>query len=313
VKYGATGSGIVDDSDAIQAVIDMAPEGAEVFLPKGIYNLGTPHGPGNMGNFPSGQPIKTAIYVTHKNITIAGVGPETVLILMPNTKMRVISIPTSSQSVTISNLVVDGNKTNRVGAPWPGGDVVDAMVYGWLAVNVKIVNLETRNGIEDGIGCWQCIGDSIENTHSHDNGTTEADAAGISFSGSNGSFSNNKIENNRSAGIWSAFGTNGVRITNNIISNNVGAALAIGGQGGVDQNYIIRNNIIQGNGFIGRFPAIAIVTANNGLIENNYIINNLAAITVYSGDSWQVMNNTCIQNGSGQSTMPSDADSERCQ
>lgn len=298
--FGAKGDGTSDDSSAIQSAINsLGSGGGSIYFPSGTYMLGTANPSTQFGSYPDGTPVLSAIIVTNPNITLWGATSGggsyrmATLKLMSHKKLRILSA--SGNGFKINNLIFDGNKPNRdEGTGWPTADVVDALVIQWMNNDVQVSNVESRNGIEDGIGCWQCQNFTVKGSYLHDNGTIKAGGTGISFSnGINGTFENNTLSGNTAAGLWAAFGDNGVIIKNNNFQNNIGAALALGGQGGTDTNYQIIGNTMTGNGIVAGFPAMAVVGVQNGVISQNTINDNLGGIAFWDPGStnWNVTGN----------------------
>jgi len=162
-------------------------------------------------------------------------------------------------------------------------NVVDALLAGWLANGLTISAVESRNGIEDGAGCWQCNQVTYAFLNLHDNGTSTAGGTGASYSGRNGIIRNSTFNGNTGPGIWAAFGTDTITIENNTIRSSGGAAISIGGQSGgtldYDANYTITGNTLTGNGLSG-FAAIEIYSTANGSISGNTIDDNLSGIRI---------------------------------
>ncbi len=292
------------ESSAIQQLVDNLPSsGGTITLPVGEHVLSTANG--SLEYFPNGNPIPTAILINKNHVIFQGEGHGTILKLAPHTKMRVISI--SSSHVTIKNLVIDGNKTQRNGTvPYPGGDVVDGLLYGnQTASNLVFENLEIKNGIEDAMGSW--LGENIvgRNNYIHDNGTPQAGAAGFSLSGVTlGQAYANRIENNTATGIWSSFNANGIKIFNNTLRNNASGGITIGGgtiSDGLGPNntgFEIQNNILSGNGSTG-FATITIFASKNGSVVNNTIETSaydniqIGGTGAIHAVNWKIMGNTC--------------------
>lgn len=290
--------------NVIQQQIDSLPaSGGEVFLSAGTYVLDTASG--NVETFPDGSPIPSAVVINKNNVVLRGAGSQTILQLAPGVKMRTISITASN--VTIKDLVIDGNKNQRDGSvPWPGGDVVDALLYGNAnAVNITIENVESRNGVEDGIGFWKSRNVTVENSYSHDNGTPTAGGAGISLSGVIESTAvNNRVENNTATGIWSSFDANNITITNNTIIGNRGGGITIGGGTSADglgpnnSGFNIFRNILSQNGSAG-FATITLFASTNGHVKQNRIdsshFDNLQidGTNQYLTRNWTISQNVC--------------------
>jgi len=199
--FGAEGDGITDDAPAIQNAIDsLPPTGGAVYAPAGTYMLGT--SAGGVEPYPDGSLIQSALIINKNNVIFGGEGTQTILKLMPHTKMRVISV--TSQRVTVEKILVDGNKAERNGTvPWPYGDVVDGLVYGSsMSSYMTIRHCEVKNGIEGGLGSWLSSYVYIHDNFVHDNGTPQAGGEGMSIAGTGnvgGRLINNVFSNNTSA------------------------------------------------------------------------------------------------------------------
>jgi parallel beta-helix repeat protein len=301
--FGAKGDGVTDDAVAIQRAIDRASSGSTVYIPAGIYMLGTSAGSPSTNIFP----IQTALWLKASGVTIKGDGASTVLKLMPHKKMRILSI--TGNNNTIDSIVFDGNKSQRNdsgGYENIGNDVVDGLIVGEsYREHITVQNCEIRNGIETGVGFWKNNYALVQNCYIHNNGTLEAGGSGIDLSGglSNKAINNRLIGN--TYGIWSSFGSNGTEIRNNIIQNSQRTGLALGGfdPTGGDKNYIIDGNTISGSGWAG----VSINYIQGGILTNNRVINNNAndGIQIYDYDAvigkhpsnwssdWRIENNIC--------------------
>jgi hypothetical protein len=301
--FGAKADGKTDDTPAIQRAINSISEsGGTIYLPSGIYMLGT--SAGGVEVYPNGSPIKSSLIINKNNVTFQGNGSSTILQLMPAKKMRAISI--TGTNVVIKNLVVDGNKANRNGSvSWPNGDVVDALVYAASgSKNVSIKNIEVRNGIEDGIGFWMSSDGIIDSNYCHDNGTPNAGASGITVSAS----TNIKVTNNRSIantiGFWTSYGSSNITIQNNTLNSNKQEGIIIGGflpENLPEKNsgFTITDNTINDNGING-FAGISIASAKDGVIKNNILTDSyFVAIQIQDqgtvpSKNWVVTENSCI-------------------
>lgn len=300
--YGAKGDGATDDAAAIQKSIGALPAtGGIVMVPAGTYMLGT--SAGGMEFYPNGEPIQNAIIINKPNVLFKGTGRSTILKLMPHTKMRAIGV--TGSHVTVEDIVVDGNKSQRnSGEGWPSGDVVDGLVVGDQVGNyITVRNCEVRNGIEDGIGFWKSDDATVQNCYDHDNGAPRAGGSGFSLSGgARAKAIGNRSENN-TIGLWSAFGSRNVTIQNNTIKNNLQEGIVIGGftvmnGAGDNRGFNISGNTLEGNGTAG-FAALSIASASDGNVYGNTIINNAHDGICLSDDGtntcrgWIIQSNFC--------------------
>jgi|GEM_PF-3537558 len=303
-NFGAKGDGVSDDAPAIQQAMNSLPStGGTVFVPAGIYMLGT--SAGGVETYPDGTLIQSALIINKNNVTFSGEGAASVLKLMPRKKMRILSI--TSKNAIVEKIVADGNKSNRNGSvPWPHGDVVDALLYASpSSKDIILRNCESRNGIEDGIGFWKSISPVVHDCYSHDNGTIQAGGAGISLSGVlEGKAVDNKIVGNTATGIWSAFGSANVTLENNLIENNYAGGITIGGSApdvGFSSNnsgFVIVGNTLSENG-AGGFAALTVFSSKNGEIKNNVVTDNFFDGIQFNdenttpSESWIVKGNIC--------------------
>ncbi|MDR3642204.1 MAG: right-handed parallel beta-helix repeat-containing protein [Candidatus Doudnabacteria bacterium] len=301
--YGAKGDGITDDAPAIQkAIVALSTSGGTVTVPAGTYMLGT--SAGGVEYYPNGQPIQNAIIINKPNVIFKGAGKTTILELMAHTKMRVIDVTASN--VTVDNLVIDGNKSQRNGSVgWPNGDVVDGLLVGdQVANHITFQNCEVRNGIESGMGFWKSDDATVQNCFSHDNGIPQAGGSGLDFSGGARAIARGNTFTNNTSGLWSAFGSQNVTIQNNTIKNNSQEGIVIGGftvmnGAGNNSGFTISGNTLSGNGAAG-FDTVSIASSNNGTISNNTIVNNANDSIAITDDgvnppstNWIIDGNTC--------------------
>lgn len=301
--YGAKGNGAADDAPAIQNAINaLASTGGTVNIPAGTYMLGT--SAGGVESYPNGQPIQNAIIINKPNVIFKGAGSNTVLMLMPHMKMRVIDVTASN--VTVDSIVIDGNKSQRNGTGgWPNGDVVDGLLVGdQVANHITFQNCEVRNGIESGMGFWKSDDATVQNCFSHDNGVPQAGGSGLDLSGGARAKAISNTFTGNSSGIWSAFGSKDVTIQNNIIKNNSAAGIVVGGftvdtGAGNNSGFTISGNTLSGNGAAG-FSAVSIASASNGTITGNTIINNANDGIAVTDDginppstNWTITSNIC--------------------
>ena len=289
-----------------------------------------------------------ALRVVKSYVTLAGQltgsTKQSILKLAPNTKMRILgiglddsgkycsspiipspppssgctssaisSIPSGSfgNNSLVRDLVFDGNSSNRTAATWPAGDVVDALVLVDRSSFNQFSNIEIRNGLEDGLGCWRCRNLRAENSHFHDLGVPTAGAAGITLSvADNAIVVNNQLASNIN-GIWVHHGSKSVQIINNTIADNSYLGLALGGSLSPENsdntiftitgNTILRNGLIGFQGNKGGAAAISLVTTPGAPIMNafsgNILNGNWGGINVHSSYNWNIQNNLIVGTG----------------
>jgi uncharacterized protein (TIGR03437 family) len=335
-SYGATGNGTTDDSDAIQAAIDDTAPGGTVVIPEGTYIIGTSHGSwGTYGaansstynatcGVPADAPVLSGLSLTKTNITITGVGRGSILMLAANAKMRIIGW--TAPNVLIQKLVLDGNGARRLqidpstGQPysWPCGLIVDALLSGYNpSGGATIQDVESRNGIEDGMGMFISPNFTVNSVYSHHNGgvafnpTVGGAAGGIGISlagGANQTATNNIVIGNLH-GIMAAFGSVGVNISGNVVVGNYGLGMILGtGNATVpytppDSGFTVDWNWIEQNGSIG-FAGLAIESGQDGALSANHVQNNFyngVLINDFGAQwpasiNWQLQNNVIAAN-----------------
>jgi hypothetical protein len=184
--------------------------------------------------------------------------------------MRAITI--SGKNDTLAGLRVEGDRRRRdSGKGWPGGDVVDALVYASDARAVTINRCDISGGIEDGIGAFGSDGITVRDSTIHDNGTKAAGAIGIAFTGTTQAVAaGNVIDHNSAAGISVDRTSSSVMITANRIDSNYKEGIVVAGN-----RIDVVGNVVRANG-ADRFAAISVygafatsVTANT-VVENRY-------------------------------------------
>ena len=340
-QFGARGDGRRDDAPAIQAAVRTATQGggnAVIYFPAGTYGLGTDQGGDtglfcNQANTPCHRPIPNAILVGETARQANGAPPPAIshvlftgetaegrrlarLKLLPRTQLRMLTVSQQASEVTITNLVFDGNGSQRQAAAWPEGQVVDALIAGTHTRGLKVDQVEITGGIEDGVGCWACADFTVQRSRIAGNGTRVAGGAGIAVSNTRGGrVLDNELANN-STGVWVAFGSSGVQIERNRITGSGKSGLAIGGTGPNITDVTIRRNTITGSGADGEpWAGVAIVNASgrNELSCNRIADNSGGGIFIQglevavpaseapagSSSGWQVMRNTVSQAGPG--------------
>jgi uncharacterized protein (TIGR03437 family) len=322
-SYGATGNGTTDDSDAIQAAIDGTAPGGTVVIPEGTYIIGTSHGswgtfgPASCG-LPADAPVPNGLSVTKTNVTITGVGRGSILMLAGNAKLRIIGW--TAPNVHIEKLVFDGNGAQRLridpttGQPysWPCGLIVDALLSGNSpSGGTTIRDVESRNGIEDGVGMFESPGFTVDSVYSHHNGgvafdPTAGSAAGgigISLAGGANQTAKNNIVLGNLHGVMAAFGSIGINISENVVVGNYGLGIILGtGNATVpytppDSEFTVDSNWIEQNGSIG-FAGLAIEGGQDGVLSNNHVQNNSynGILITDLGAQWPASINWQLQN-----------------
>ena len=91
-QFGALGNGSTDDTASLQAALTAASGGGSVFIPSGTY-------------------IISADLLVPSNCLIIGAGRSSILKAAAGTNANVLNL-TSVSHVTISDIVIDGNKAN---------------------------------------------------------------------------------------------------------------------------------------------------------------------------------------------------------
>jgi hypothetical protein len=172
--YGATGDGTTDAAAAIQAALDAATTGDVVFVPAGDYRIGA------------------ALVMGTDGVTLAGVGPSSILRLMDGVKKTAIALPWLGvgeldpalivSDVTISDLTVDGNF--NAGAEF-GVEPDYYAIFIRQAEGVTLARLTVKRWASDGIsignGNRPVLGLTVEDcliTGIHRNGIHVGFAAG---------------------------------------------------------------------------------------------------------------------------------------
>ena len=236
LRYGAVGDGVTDDSTAIQAALDSGVN--KVYIPSGTYILGS-------------EPTLTS---SHNGITVIGDGytSELKLIGSSATNLRAILIQdagTIVQDITIANLRLNGNQSNRTSTGsrgiWTNGSA------GTFSENITIKNI------------W-----------AHD-----FDLEGISLNGTNAIVSQCYLYDNQGHGIAvSATSTSAVvgdytSISDIWCSGNGGYGLNISASPASANTTTNLNNFYLGENTQGGFKLAGRGTIN---MSNGYVYNNTA-------------------------------------
>jgi len=320
---GLIGTGQGDDSTRIQNAINASGANSLIYIPSGTYMLGTSHRNGiDVGSYSQdvadysascssvlGTPIETALVISNPNVRLVGEASGSawpVLKLMAQTKLRILSVAPTATGAGAANLVFDGNKANRVFSSnlgWPCGYVVDTLIINWLNPSANYSNIESRNGMEDGFGCWHCTSLSISSSSFHDNGTLYAGGSGVSIIGQNATVSTSTMTGNTGPGVWingdvgSPGSVSNISVTNSMIQNNLAAGVSVGSVSSASSpsHITISSNTFSGNAAgigTGPFAAIWIVNATNGTVSGNTVTDNANGIFIDGAStSWNINSN----------------------
>jgi len=190
------------------------------------------------------------------------------------------------------------------GAQWDSsfGYVVDYLVGATDTSWVNFQYIESRNGLEDGVGLGNSHDLYVRNSRLHDNGFapsgTDDSGSGISlYAAANVTVDSNAITGN-SVGVWVTYGSQNLTISNNSMSASPKGAIGIGSHPEdplYDPNVRISGiqilgNTITGNGYPSSASpwsgaaAIGIFNAWNGTISQNTISSNAGGGIYFEGD-----------------------------
>ena len=152
-RYGATGDGVTDDEPSISNAILT---GHAVYIPAGTYILGD----------------ELTVTSANNGLLIYGDGPASILKLEGGvaTNYRAILLSDASTAIdgiTIRDLALDGNRSNRTSTAtrgiWANG------AAGTYAKNITVSNITAYGFDITGIDL-DCESANISNVYSHDNG-----------------------------------------------------------------------------------------------------------------------------------------------
>jgi parallel beta-helix repeat protein len=263
----ASGDGGTNAAAAIQTAIDALPAaGGTVRLTAPTYVLAS--GSASGSRYPSGRPIRSAIVVRGNHVRILGNAGRSILELAPGAKMRAITI--TGKHDTLSGISVHGDGRRRhPGNGWPGGDVVDALVYASDARDLTITHCDISDGIEDGIGAFDTDGITVRDSTIHDNGTAIAGAVGIAFTDTTRAVATgNRIDRNSAAGISVDPTSKSVRINADAIDGNDKEGIIVAGS-----RVTVTGNAVKANG-AAHHAAISLYGANATTVSDNTVVDN---------------------------------------
>jgi Right handed beta helix region len=269
--------GNTDAAATIQRAVDGLPAaGGTVRLPAGTYVLATGSPTGS--RFPAGQPIRSALVIRADHVRIQGSIGRTILQLAPGAKMRAITF--LGKGDALAGIDVRGDRRHRAsGAGWPGGDVVDALLYASGARDVAISHCDISGGLEDGIGAFGTHGITVQHSAVHDNGNGMAGAVGIALTDTTHALAaDNIIDRNSAAGISIGQGSSSVRIDANHIEGNAKEGVVVSGTG-----VSVVSNDIEGNG-ADHYAAVSLHGAHATTVDANRVVGNrFVGIAVTNG------------------------------
>jgi len=254
--FGVTGDGTTDDATAINAAL-LAATGKTLYFPAGTYLIG-------------------AVLLPKTGTTIVGDGIENTIIKASSSlPFHLISIVDGQDAVTIRDLRVDGNESNRSGDS--GNNI---MIMSNRNILERVSTIEAKNA---GILFGEAGNTAEENTIinciiSNNNGV------GLSQSNCKGTMiTNNKFARNGRENLTIDSGSNRTICTSNRFFRHFGGVGNIGWDESVDSkicdNFIDnesdttataanRNGICVANQIAGIDP-----TTHRGMISNNQIVN----------------------------------------
>lgn len=279
--YGAMGDGATDDTAAINSAISAATNGGTIYLPPGTYVV---------------NPATGINLANNTRLTGSGTGSIIKVASHANATGNVVKAQSIS-SVSVDNLMIDGNKTNQTNSTNYGlyfGTVTNGTVYNvWVqnftgvgihiynSTGVKVLdNFSTANGYH-GFECEQSTASTWQGNRAWNN-TLHGIIINPGEVGSTGSSSislvGNICDSNSQYGIAVGIANGGLGqrltkdcvISNNIIRNNAQYGIQIYQQNG----FLISNNEITGNGFFGIY---LYQTRYNQIIGNNFHNNSQAS------------------------------------
>jgi parallel beta-helix repeat protein len=296
--YGAVGDGVANDTAAIQAAINAAATGAEVFFPAGTY-------------------LTSASLTVTKSITLSGEGYGST-IRGANAGTYIIVLVQSAtfaalNGVKIRDLRLDGNSGGQLDAGLLVlNNVVGGVVQGvWIENGTRTSGTSGVNGISasagtpGGAGSQLVIRDCYLRNLSKPaiNWTTESVEALIE-----GNHIRDITGNGTAPGIQLNGGFNG-RVIGNYVRNTQGPGIYVSsdGSGNPSRNAVIANNVVdtcgvssttQGDGILITATSTSvgrIVVAGNNIYDCGTNTNGGAGIHVINHDN-VVLNANLVRN-----------------
>lgn len=275
-SYGATGLGLVNDTVAFNKAI-TAGAGSTVYVPTGTYLLT----PGVLNSIPS-------------NTQIIGAGGA--ILKIPNAYNGTNNLlqVVSANNVLVSNLVLDGNRTNQSGGTQYG-------FYLSTSTNCTVQNVTTKNFNGDGHQLYNCTGCLVLGCTSTNNvyhGFEAEQCTGCRYEGNRG-YSNTLHGLLISPGEVASQGSSGNTFMGNVFDLNAQYGIAVNADNGdvgkfLSGDNIIANNIVRSNTQYG----INIYKQNNFVLTGNDIsLNGFFGIYLFESAN-NVITNNFIHNNS---------------
>jgi hypothetical protein len=269
---------IIQSGESIQEAIDkMKGTDQWIFLTKGIHILS--------------EPLRM-----ESNITLAGEGKETILILNPNINgMTIVNATNNMHDVTIRDLLIEGatqagivfdpNEERRrrsyMNAPSRGGILFSADAKNQIK-NIRLENLTIQNCTKNGISLKGVSGIKTLHCDFSDNGSSVVPGAGFHHNMHMTRVEDIYIENSRfdtspwGSGIDFSFARNIVISANEFARNKL-----FGIRCSECENISIVNNLIEGNDRDGICFDFGMDGSSDGIIKGNLLRNNgLSAIAI---------------------------------
>ena len=327
MDYGATGNGVTDDSNAMQAAIDDTLPGGTVLIPAGTYMLGTGHYTLNYGQTIHGVSSELYALKLWKNVTLQGEGRSSILKLMP---IRLGVGFFLADNILVEKLVFDGNGAERfqinpatgITYDWPQGLIVSGL---WSGSNQNegskvFRDSEFRYALEDATGGLPAPGLTVEGCYIHNNGASAFDqrsqshggGVAVSLNGGSNQLARDNIVIGNSSGPRVGFGSVGTTISYNVTLGNCGPGLTLGGAEDnpppqPESGFSVSHNWVEGNGETCAQPGLLIWGGQNGAVTSNYVFANAPYAGVLFADkgtgwpasiNWNVQGNVIQYNQS---------------